>query len=167
MLMQMAAEGKVESAQAVCMMEAWGVKKDTVAAVQILRKIAEEENYAGAQFRLGLYYKNGLGVAQDQEKAVEWYTKAAEQGHATAQNSLGVCYHCGQGVAQDYGKAMEWWTKAAEQGHANAQYNLGVCYDFSQGVAQDYGKAVKWYTKAAAQADEGAQLVLDRIVSPY
>jgi len=43
-------------------------------------------------------YDNGIGVEKDEQKAVEWYQKAAEQGHAKAQNSLGWCYANGTGI---------------------------------------------------------------------
>ena len=65
-------------------------------------------------------YKNGLGVEQSYEKAVEWYLKAAEQGLADAQNNLGNMYYTGTGVEQSYEKAVEWWQKVAEQGYATA-----------------------------------------------
>jgi TPR repeat protein/serine/threonine protein kinase len=110
-----------------------------------------------AQFNLGLCYFDGSGVAQDHQKAVYWYTKAAEQGHVDAQSNLVDCYFDGSGVDQDYQKAVFWCTKAAEQGLAEAQCGLGLCYFDGSGVAQDYQKAVYWYTKAAEQGLAFAQ----------
>ncbi|MGB4221654.1 MAG: tetratricopeptide repeat protein, partial [Smithellaceae bacterium] len=81
-----------------------------------------------AQFTLGFMYHAGHGVARDDKKAVEWYTKAAEQGIAGAQYILGVMYQYGQSVPQDYKKAFEWYSKAAEQGNALAQLALGFMY---------------------------------------
>ena len=52
------------------------------------RKSAEQGN-ADAQNNLGCMYQNGLGVEQDDAKAMEWYQKAAEQGHTAAQSNLG------------------------------------------------------------------------------
>ncbi len=60
-------------------------------------------------------------MAQDYEKAVYWYTKAAEQGMSPAQFNLGVCYENGQGVPRNRKKAVEWFKKAAEQGNSGAQ----------------------------------------------
>ena len=59
-----------------------------------LKQQAEQGN-ADAQLELASLYRNGQGVVQSYEKAVEWYTKAAEQGYAQAQNDLGVCYKNG------------------------------------------------------------------------
>ena len=54
--------------------------------------IAAEQGNATAQFDLGYFYDNGLGVEQDYKKAKECYEKAAEQGNATAQEYLGYIY---------------------------------------------------------------------------
>ena len=76
-----------------------------------------EQGDADVQFILGVMYKNGQGVLQDDKEAVKWYTKAAEQGVAAAQFNLGVMYDTGEGVLQDDKEAVKWYTKAAEQGY--------------------------------------------------
>ena len=58
-------------------------------AVKWYRKAAEQ-NFAEAQYNLGVCYDNGQGVAKDYAEAVKWYRKAAEQNHAQAQYNLGV-----------------------------------------------------------------------------
>lgn len=117
---------------------------------------AAEQGDANAQFRLGISYRAGLGVAKDEQEAVKWYRKAAEQGHAEAQMSLGLCYVLGTGVEEDGKEAMKWFRIAAEQGHAQAQYCLGLGYEQGTGVAKDRQKAAKWYRKAAAQGNKDA-----------
>ena len=62
---------------------------------------AAEQNYAMAQFNLGVCYANGQGVTKDRRGGVKWYRKAAEQNYAMAQNNLGFCYANGQGVTKD------------------------------------------------------------------
>lgn len=102
-----------------------------------------------AQYELGKMYYNGIGVAQNYQKALEWYEKAANQGDVAAQYKLGVMYQDGEGVRQDYHKAVEWYTKASNQGYADAQFNLGIMYYDGKGVRQDYKKSFEWYRKAA------------------
>ena len=58
-----------------------GVAKDEVEAVKWYRKAAEQ-NYAEAQYNLGVCYANGQGVAKDEAEAVKWFRKAAEQNYA-------------------------------------------------------------------------------------
>ena len=51
-------------------------------------QIAAEQGNATAQYNLGVCYYNGQGVAQDNKKAVYWFTKSAEQGNADAIGAL-------------------------------------------------------------------------------
>ncbi len=55
-------------------------------AITWWRKAAEQGSVR-AQARLGYFYANGIGVAQDEAEAVRWYRKAAEQGYAEAKAS--------------------------------------------------------------------------------
>jgi TPR repeat protein len=48
-----------------------------------------EAGDARAQNDLGRCYYKALGVAQDYNEAVKWYTKAAEQGNSEAEQGLG------------------------------------------------------------------------------
>ena len=53
---------------------------------EVLKKA--EQGDANAQYFLGAMCDKGEGVAQDKNKAVEWYTKAIEQGNKKAQENL-------------------------------------------------------------------------------
>jgi TPR repeat protein len=105
---------------------------------------------------LGVLYRDGVGVGQNDAKAREWFEKAADKGNGSAMSNLGVLYENGQGVAQDFGKAREWFEKAAEKGNASAMAYLGVLYQGGRGVAQDDAKAREWYEKAADKGDARA-----------
>ncbi len=72
-----------------------------------------EQGAANAQYNLGLMYRKGRGVRQDDAEAVGWYRKAAEQGYAKAQYNLGVMYDNGEGVPQDDAQAHMWYNLAA------------------------------------------------------
>jgi len=95
--------------------------------LKILRQKAEQGD-AEAQFSLGLMYKNGRGVAQDDRQAVAWFQKGADQGYAEAQFSLGLMYKNGRGVAQDDRQVVAWFQKAASQGHVLARHILDRIY---------------------------------------
>ena len=49
---------------------------------------AAAQGYATAQNNIGYLYLNGLGVPQSNDKAIEYFTKAAEQGHKGAKTEL-------------------------------------------------------------------------------
>jgi TPR repeat protein len=131
-------------------------RNDYAQAAVWYRKAAEQGN-ANAEYNLGIYYYQGLGVPQDYAQAVAWFRKAAEQGHSNAEFNLGVCYLDGQGVPQDYAQAVAWFRKAAEQGNAYAENNLGGCYHDGHGVPQDYAQEVAWLRKAAEQGNAEAE----------
>ncbi len=90
-----------------------------------IRRAAEQGNLK-AQSALGLLYANGLGVPQDNVKAVRYFRMAATQGFAVAQNELGVMYAKGWGVPQDLDEAIRWCSRAAEQGSKIAAQNLAL-----------------------------------------
>jgi len=94
------------------------------AAAEYLK--AAKADYAPAQSCLGILYKEGHGVAQDNAQALSWFRKAADLGDASAQNHLGIMYEQGLGVKENYAQAFDWYHKAAEQGNAQAQANAGA-----------------------------------------
>ena len=61
-----------------------------------------------AQFRLGIMYARGEGVAEDDAEAAQWLRLAAEQGESRAQVILGAMYARGEGVAEDDAEAVQW-----------------------------------------------------------
>ena len=121
------------------------------------RKAANQGD-AEAQFNLGLTYKEGQEVQQDNKMAAKWYQKAAEQGHITAQFNLGLLYQDGKGVEQDFASAVKWYQKAAQQDHITAQFNLGLLYQDGKGIRQNKTNAKEWYGRAC---DGGLQLGCD------
>jgi TPR repeat protein len=113
-----------------------------------------------ALLALGLKYKNGEGVPQDDAQAAVWFRKAAELGNSDAQMWLGFMYEEGHGVPKDDAQGIAWIRKSAEQGNAPAQIELGAAYQLGQGAPQDYAQAASWYRKAAMQGNADAQVFL-------
>jgi len=130
---------------------------DYATALPIFQHLADQ-GHAKAQFNLGVMYRNGQGVPQDNAAAARWYRKAANQGHAKAQFNLGIMYRNGQGVPQDNAAAARWYRKAADQGNARAQTNLGFMYGKGHGVTQDYVQAYMWYILAAQGEKDTGEL---------
>lgn len=88
--------------------------------IERLKRRATHGN-AGAQYRLGVAYRDGHGVRVDYETAAFHFRQAAEQGHAEAQFSLAIRYYNGEGVPKNMALAHKWFLLAAEQGHERAQ----------------------------------------------
>ena len=134
-------------------------QRDYVKALSILSPLAKQGN-TEAQRKLGVMYRHGLGVKQNDALAIEWYRKAAEGGHVRAQNSLGIMYRFGLGVSKDSTEAAKWLKAAAEQGDAKGQENVGMLYLDGVGVKKSDQQAVYWLNKAATQGQMKAQLTL-------
>lgn len=65
-----------------------GVPKDSVKAIQWLKKSAEQ-GYINAQYTLGkIYVLTSMHNPQDKKQAIQWLTKAGKQGHRDAINLL-------------------------------------------------------------------------------
>ena len=114
---------------------------------------ANTQNIPAAQFLLGKMYLNGRGVAQDNQKSFECFTKGAEGGDAACLCKVGVIYHGGPPweVRRDLKKAVESLQQATQQSYPVGQYNLGLCYENGWGVVKDLNEASKYYGLAAAQ----------------
>jgi len=122
-----------------------GLAKNDRKAMEWFRKAAEQGD-SKAQHAVARGYRYGLGVAKDEKRAREWYSKAeaglrklAEQGDAQAQFSLfDVLSTIGDGAADVTNEtqakawlktkagveAVKWLKKAAAQGHQLAQEGL-------------------------------------------
>lgn len=114
-----------------------------------------------AQAQLGIWcYKGTGGMAKDESKAFEWFSKAAAQGNADAINYLGVMYNNGTGVPQNYDKAVEWYQKAVNAGDRLAMSNLARMYDNGRGVPKNETRAAELYLSAAEKGEPGGQLAI-------
>ena len=139
------------------------------AAALVLFQKAAEHNHAEAVYMLGVYAMNGLACPQDEQRAFEYFKKAAElgsvpalftvvkQGYIPAFWRLGSCLYHGIGVKQNYEAAAELFRAAAEYGEPNAQNYFGICAAKGHGVPQNDEAAVFWYRKAAEQGLADAQ----------
>jgi TPR repeat protein len=111
-----------------------------------------------AQYLLGSYYANGLGVPKDFAKACTWFLKSAQGGNAEAQAEIGAAYVGGvTGFEQNFAEGIKWLRKAVAQENASAKTVLGFCYAEGKGLPQDFYLAVKWYREAAEQGDSAGQ----------
>jgi len=146
-----------------------GMTVEEVKSFEGYRVLAEKGDRE-AQFKLGVCYYEGDGVAKDRVNAFSWYLKAAEQGLAKAQYNLANCFETGYGVATDNDQALSWYRKAAAQGYAPAQYRYGRTLSANpqkirklKGGGIDYSEeelAESWQRKAAEQGFYLAQFGL-------
>lgn len=123
-----------------------------------------EEGNQDAIHWMFVAYANGLGVEQDEDKALEYLKILAEYGYPDMQCELGKWYETvdwGTRKEEMNREAVKWFAKAAERGNVEAMYYLGECYRDGSGVDEDQKKAVEWFTKAAKQGHEEAKAELE------
>lgn len=120
---------------------------DTVLSVLLP---AAEAGDAVAQNVMANAYDDGLGVAQDFDKALHWWQAAADQGMAKAIYNLGVFHAQGRpGHPVDFGKAAGYYDRAIELGYHFAMNNRGSMYENGQGGPVDMDRARELYEQAA------------------
>lgn len=98
---------------------------------------------------MGEKYYVGDEVAQDYDKAMEYFNQAADMGSVQAMVELGYCYYHGHSVPVDYEKAFSCYTKAALlSAHPAALYKLGDLYANGYYVERDDLAAFRLYVTA-------------------
>lgn len=119
-----------------------------VLALEKFKPLAEHGN-AQAQYNIGMMYRQGKGMPQDDKEAAAWLSKAAEQGYVEAQENLAVLYSQGRGVAQDWVQADKWFSIAAVSGKETAVNNQKVVevHMPPEKIAEAKSLAQEWLAK--------------------
>ena len=105
---------------------------------QSTRQQFAEQGDAKAQAQLGAMYLLGSDIAKDEQKAAQWFLKAANQGYLEAQVIMAALFDSGIGVKNDVKTATYWYEKAAAQGHTPSLAILGKNPIAKGGVAFNY-----------------------------
>lgn len=121
-----------------------------------------EAGDALSQYNIGLMYRNGDGVSQNDRKAFFWFGKAASQGLAAAQDRLGWMYANGVGTEKDMRKGITWTYLASRQGDKTAKTNLRVMQSHLaetymlglEGHRKDVYLAFLWFSLAGRCGDD-------------
>lgn len=152
---------------------------DPGASVEALR-YAAEGGESLAQWKLGNMYARGDGVARDETKAYDYYSRLVEHFSANEPDpterplaasafvAVGAYLRNGLSsakIAPDAERAFELFRYAATYfGDADAQYNLGRMYLDGAGVRQDARQSMNWLELAARKGHPQAQAVLGRVM---
>ncbi len=101
-------------------------------------------------------YLEGDVVNQDDEKAFDYFLRAAEFGHLHSIFKVSQFYLNGAGVEQNTTKAAYWFKEAAIQGHLQAQHGYALLFAQGRGVPLDYVQAYAWINMPAEAGDDEA-----------
>lgn len=139
---------------AQCYMSGKGVSTNDEEAFKWISKASEEGKLCNATYLLGDFYRTGIGIKADQEKAFQCYKKVIDgcTGKAAAQAAERIGYYYqygGAGVEIDGIEAMSYYKKALQEGITDLEtyINMGALYEDGVGVSQNYEKALEYYSK--------------------
>src|SRR3954463_11214925 len=141
---------------------------------------AAEGGHPGAQWKLGRMYADGDGVAQDDLRAFEYFSRIANA-HAEDNPSapqaaivanafvaLGRYYLAGipnSKIKPDAERAREMFSYAASYfGNADAQYDLARLYLKGVGAPRDSKYGARWLGLAAQKGQHQAQAMLGQML---
>lgn len=120
--------------------------RDYEKALPILRKSAELGNEE-AQYNLGYFLQNGVGITKNEKEAFEWYKKSSENGFNDGHYAMMMAYGNGIGIEFDGEKAFEYALKCANNNDATCMWNIINCYKQGLGVPKNTNKMLEWATK--------------------
>ena len=108
----------------------------------------QTKNFSYSSNYLACMYRDGNGVKQNYQKAIEFYMRAIEKGNSKAMHHLAYMYVRGTGVKQNYKKAIKLYTLAIKKGNSKSMNNLAHMYQSGNGVERNYQKAINLYIRA-------------------
>jgi uncharacterized protein len=84
-------------------------RRDYPTALRLIRPLADQGN-ATAQYNLGVFYDNGLGVPQDKVSAYMWFNLSAAQGKpgAAAFRDLIARYMTPEQISEAQKRTRDW-----------------------------------------------------------
>jgi TPR repeat protein len=105
--------------------------------------------YGKNSIDLGVLYRDGKGVEQDFQKAIQHFEMALKTKHFRANEVLGDLYsnYPEHGI-QDFDKMIYHYTEGARDGCINCQNKLGVVYEKGKIVPRDIDLATNYYEQA-------------------
>jgi TPR repeat protein len=109
------------------------VDADPTQACVWWRRAVDEYQHVYSCHELGVAFYTGEGVAENEQTAVHYFTKAAEQGHPGAAYMLGDCLLDGVGVERDRADALVWLILAADLGHRGARSRVLAVLEKKEG----------------------------------
>jgi TPR repeat protein len=117
----------------------------------LIQKNKADAGDAQAQYDVGMYYEDGIGVPQSYETAFHYYECAAFQGHSMGLCKLGEFYAEGLGVERSYESAFRYYEAAAKMENTKALVCIGKLYEEGKGVKKSIKKALQHYQQGADQ----------------
>jgi TPR repeat protein len=122
--------------------------KHADAAEQLERALSAGSG--GAGYYLSRMFRDGLGLKQDDSKALSYAQKGAARGNVQSETMMGWLLYNAKNITKDEVRAFGWYLRAADHGDPWAAYDAGLMYESGYaGKPGDLAKAVDYYRRAA------------------
>jgi TPR repeat protein len=122
--------------------------KHADAAEQLERALSAGSG--GAGYYLSRMFRDGLGLKQDDGKALSYAQKGAARGNVQSETMMGWLLYNAKNITRDEARAFGWYLRAADHGDPWAAYDAGLMYESGYaGKPGDLSKAVDYYRRAA------------------
>lgn len=122
-----------------------------------------ETGHCSAQYRMGLFYRDGVVIEKNINEAKRWFLSSAEKGDKRAQNAMITLLM--NGSPDEQTTAYLECSKVAEAGNEEAQYTLSNMYLEGIGTASNKEKSMYWLRESAHNGSNEAKIVLIDLLS--
>lgn len=163
-ILQLAKQGQPEAMFLAAEFHLHGlwVKKDERLTAEYTLK-ALDAGFEGAHGLLAILYFLGLGIEQNEGKALRQYDLAMMSHHAYCQKYLGIMYMEGMLCEKDTHKGREYLLKADAQGDMDATVILGY-YNICDHVCEDTARDMRNVFAAALSHDLRAMYLMGSLL---
>jgi len=135
---------------------------DIIQWYEYTRKSAEQ-GYAPAEYEIGVCYKIGRLLEENQDTAKYWIERSAKQGYSMAQYVMGNILREDTRIESNERLSAYYYLESAKQGYPAAQLNLGICYYNGTGLLTNKKKSAYWIRQAWINGEERAKKVWDEL----
>lgn len=144
------------------------VAKNKLKAASFFERAHQLSNDSIAQFKLGVMYIDGDGVAEDEALGRQYLEFSSQQNVSAAFRELANVYREGKGVPIDLSKAYQYAKKAAEfVDDAGSAYLYAEMLLNGEGGQKDILLAVDWFDRAIQLGHYKAQCTLGNVLDSF
>lgn len=129
-------------------------------------RLAHGRGSAIAANNLGAMYTRGEGVVQSDERATQYFRKAAHRGLPYAMLTMASRARVGRGMPENERMSFFWYERAHKAGNVTATNDLGVMYQGGYGVRENDARAVELFAEALRD-DPGYALAAYNLAGAY
>jgi TPR repeat protein len=142
---------------AVSLRDGVGVERNFITAFEILKKLADEDQYNIAYYAVGLMLSDGKYMDRNDEAALQYFRSAARAGILPALYNIGN-FHSGGigGIPKNDVIALRYYSAGAEAGDPASKFTVGSWLSQGRCCDKDFERSFELQKEAADMGHPGA-----------